>query len=143
MYFGIQHCFIRRPSESSVSEDAGIPGQLRLRHWLSDALVTRLHLIQIRLHLIHTRPLLINTRLHLIHTRRHLIHTRLHLILTRLHLIHTRLHFVHILNKCKTQVDTHHTVQFAAVSDDYTVNGPQNRALNTYKGLAYLLVIRE
>jgi hypothetical protein len=29
------------------------PGQLRPRHWLSDALATRLHLIHIRLHLIH------------------------------------------------------------------------------------------
>ncbi len=36
------------------------PWQLRLRHWLSDALATRLHLIHSRLHLIHTR-------LHLIH----------------------------------------------------------------------------
>ncbi len=29
------------------------PGKLRLRHWLSDALATRLHLIHTRLHLIH------------------------------------------------------------------------------------------
>ncbi len=31
------------------------PGQLRLRHWLSDALATRLHLIQTWLHLIHKK----------------------------------------------------------------------------------------
>ncbi len=31
------------------------PGQLRLRHWLSDALTTRLDLIHNRLDLIHTR----------------------------------------------------------------------------------------
>ncbi len=31
------------------------PGQLRLRHWLSDALTTRLDLIHTRLDLIHTR----------------------------------------------------------------------------------------
>ncbi len=36
--YDIQHCFICRPSDSNVSEDAGIePGQLLLRHWLSDA----------------------------------------------------------------------------------------------------------
>jgi hypothetical protein len=39
VYF-IQHCFICRPSDSTVSE-------LRLRHWLSDALATRLDLIQL------------------------------------------------------------------------------------------------
>ncbi len=79
------------------------PGQLRFRHWLTDALIhlgyisstTRLHLIHTRLHLIHTRLHLIHTRLHLIHTRLHHIHTRLHLIDTRLHLIHTRLHLIH------------------------------------------------
>jgi hypothetical protein len=44
----IQHCFIIRPSDSTVSEDAGMgldPGLLRLRHWQSDALTTRLDLI--------------------------------------------------------------------------------------------------
>ncbi len=35
MYF-IQHCFICRPSDSNVSEDArSNPGLLRLRHWQS------------------------------------------------------------------------------------------------------------
>jgi hypothetical protein len=72
------------------------PGPLRLRHWLADALATRLHLIHTRLQLIHTRlDLIHHTRLHLIHTRLHLIHTRLHLIHTWLHLIHTRLHLFH------------------------------------------------
>jgi hypothetical protein len=45
------------------------PGQLRLRHWLSDALTTRLDLIHTRIDLIHTRLDLIHTRLDLIHTR--------------------------------------------------------------------------
>jgi hypothetical protein len=58
------------------------PGQLRLRHWLSDALATRLHLIHA-------------PRLHLIHSPLHIIHTWLHLIHSRLHLIHTRLHLIH------------------------------------------------
>ncbi len=41
MYF-IQHCFICRPSDFTVSEDAGSnPGLLRLRHWQPDALTTR------------------------------------------------------------------------------------------------------
>ncbi len=35
-------------------------GQLRLRHWLSDALTTRLNLIHTRLNLIHTRLNLIH-----------------------------------------------------------------------------------
>ncbi len=51
MYVLIQHCFICRPSDSTVSADAGTEpiGQLRLRHWLSEALATRLHLIHILL----------------------------------------------------------------------------------------------
>jgi hypothetical protein len=53
MYF-IQHCFICRPSDSTVSVEAGSnPGQSQLRHWLSDALATRLHLIHTRLHIVH------------------------------------------------------------------------------------------
>jgi hypothetical protein len=38
------------------------PGQLRLSHWLSDALTTRLDLIHIRLDIIHTRLDLIHAR---------------------------------------------------------------------------------
>jgi hypothetical protein len=38
--YDIQHCFICRPSDSTVSADAG-----RLRHWLSDALTIRLDFI--------------------------------------------------------------------------------------------------
>ncbi len=45
------------------------PGQLRLRHWLSDALDTRLHLIPTRLHLIPSRLHLILSQLHLIPSR--------------------------------------------------------------------------
>ncbi len=56
------------------------PGQLRLRHWLSNALTTRLCIIHTRLYLIHTRLYLIHTRLYLIHTWLYLIHTRLYLI---------------------------------------------------------------
>ncbi len=52
--YGNQPCFICRPSYSTVSEDAEIeprtPGQLRQRHWLSDALNTRLDLIHIQAH---------------------------------------------------------------------------------------------
>ncbi len=45
-----QHCFICRPSESPVSEDAGTnPGLLRLWHRLSDAITTWLDLIHNRL----------------------------------------------------------------------------------------------
>jgi hypothetical protein len=64
------------------------PGQLRLRHLLSDSLTTWLDLIRTRLDLIHTRLDLIHIRLDLIHTRQDLIHTRLDLIHTRLDLIH-------------------------------------------------------
>jgi hypothetical protein len=121
MYF-IQHCFICRPSDSTVSEDAGIEPRTvatsalavrrsshsatlhlihtRLTHphsATSHPYSSRLYLIHTRLHLIHTRLHLIHTRLHLIHTRLHFIHTRRHLIHTRLHLIHTRLHLVHFL----------------------------------------------
>ncbi len=71
------------------------PGLLRLRHWQSDALTTRLDLIHTRLDLIHTRLDLINNRLDLVHTRLGLIHTRLDLIHTRLDLIHTRLDLIH------------------------------------------------
>jgi hypothetical protein len=43
MFFSsyIQHCFICRPSDSTVSTDAGIePRTVALVHWQSDALTT-------------------------------------------------------------------------------------------------------
>jgi hypothetical protein len=43
------------------------PGQLRLRHWLPDALTIRLNLIHSRLNLFQTRLNLIQSRLNLIH----------------------------------------------------------------------------
>jgi hypothetical protein len=46
----IQHCFICRPSDSTVSTDAGIE-LLQLVHWQSEALTTRLDLIRTRLDL--------------------------------------------------------------------------------------------
>jgi hypothetical protein len=46
IYF-IQHCFICRLSDSTVSEDAGIE-LLRPWHWQPDALTARLDLIYIR-----------------------------------------------------------------------------------------------
>jgi hypothetical protein len=55
-------------------------GLLRLRHWQSDALTTRLDLIHNWLDLIHNWLDLIHTRLDLIHIRLDLIHTRLDLI---------------------------------------------------------------
>ncbi len=45
--YNIQHCFICRPSDSTVPTDAGIEprtGPLQLVHWQSDALTTRLDL---------------------------------------------------------------------------------------------------
>ena len=101
----IQHCFICRPSESTVSEDTGIeprtvaPSALAARrfsnHYARSHPQTRLDRIHTRLDLIHTRLDLIHTRLYLIHTNLDLIHTRLDLIHTRLDLIHTRLDLIH------------------------------------------------
>ncbi len=72
--YDIQHCFIRRPSDSTVSEDAGIePGQLRLRHWLSDALTNWLDLIHTWIDLIHIWLGLIHTWLDLIQRRAFLL----------------------------------------------------------------------
>jgi hypothetical protein len=52
--FFIQLCFICRPSDYTVSEDAGIEsGLLLLRHWQSDGLTTRLYVINNRLDLMH------------------------------------------------------------------------------------------
>jgi hypothetical protein len=70
------------------------PGQLRLWHWLAEALTTRQDLHN-RLDLVHTLVDLVHTRLDLIHTRLNLIHTRLDLIHTRVDLIHTGLDLVH------------------------------------------------
>jgi hypothetical protein len=47
----IQHCFICRPSDSTVPTDAGIEPRTAV-HWQSDALTTRLDLIRTRLDLI-------------------------------------------------------------------------------------------
>jgi hypothetical protein len=53
--YDIQHCFICCLSDSTVSEDAGIEPRTvaTIRHWLSDALTTRLDLIHTRLDVIH------------------------------------------------------------------------------------------
>jgi hypothetical protein len=48
LMYVIQHCFICRPSDSTVSEDAGSgiePGLLQLWHWHPDALTTWLDLV--------------------------------------------------------------------------------------------------
>jgi hypothetical protein len=81
--YEIQHCFICRPSDSTVTENAGIGARTvaTIRHWLSDALSTRLDLIHSRLDLIHTRLRhwqsdALTTRLDLIHSWLDLIHTR-------------------------------------------------------------------
>ncbi len=102
VYF-IQHCFIFRPSGSTLSKDAVLNlVLLRIWHWQSDALITRL--IHTRLDFIHHRLDLIHIRLDLIHnsTRSHphsiiycIIHTRLGLSHTWLDLIHTRLGLIH------------------------------------------------
>ncbi len=72
----IQHCFICRPSNSTVSEEAGIKPRIvaaltltakRSNHWL-DPIHSRLDLIHTRLDRIHTWLDLIHTRLDLIHT---------------------------------------------------------------------------
>jgi hypothetical protein len=90
-YF-IQHCFIRRPSNYTVSEDAGI----LLRIVATLELVVRA--LTTRLYFIHTRLDLIHTRLDLIYTRLDLIHTRLDLIHTRLDLIHTLIDLLNLLS---------------------------------------------
>ncbi len=56
--FVIQHCFICRPSDSNVSEDAGIEPRtvVRLWHWQPDALTTRIDLTVERLYC--KRPIL-------------------------------------------------------------------------------------
>ncbi len=92
MYF-IQHCYICRPSDSTVSEDAGIEPRtvvtlaLAVRHSNPSA---RSHSLP-RLDLILSRLDFILTRLDLILTRLHIILTRLDLVLNRLDLILTRL----------------------------------------------------
>jgi hypothetical protein len=108
--YDIQHCFICRPSVSTVSEDAGIEprtvattaltvrrsNQSARSHPQSTIFIhSRLDLIHSRLDLIHTRLDLIHNRLDLIHNRLDLIHSRLDLIHSRLDLIHTRLDLIH------------------------------------------------
>jgi hypothetical protein len=85
MYF-IPHCFICGPSDSIVSEDAGIEP----RTVVTLALATS-RSNQSAIYLIHTRLDLVHTRLDLILSRLDLVHTRLDLINSRLDLIHTRL----------------------------------------------------
>ncbi len=52
--YDIQHCFICRHSDSTVSEDAGIePRTVATTALASDALTTRIDLIHTRLDLIH------------------------------------------------------------------------------------------
>jgi hypothetical protein len=54
--YDIEHCFICRQSDSTVSENAEFEPRtvaLRLRHWLSDALTTRLDLIHKKNKVIH------------------------------------------------------------------------------------------
>ncbi len=58
--YDIQHCFICLRFHCVRGCWNRTPGQLRLRHWLSDALTTRLDLIHNRLDLIHTRLELIH-----------------------------------------------------------------------------------
>ena len=74
MYF-IQHCFICRPSDSTVSEDAGIEP----RTVATSALAVRRSSHSATSHP-HSATSHLPFRLHLIHTRLHLIHFRLHLI---------------------------------------------------------------
>ncbi len=88
----IQNCFICRPSDSTVSEDAGIETRTvatslaarRSNHPARSHPQTRLGLIHIRLGLIHNRLSLIHTRPGLIRTRQGLIHdsARSHQLLT-------------------------------------------------------------
>ncbi len=82
----IQHCFICRPSDSTVPTDAGIEPRT-VATGQSDALTTRLDIIRSRLDLIRTRLDLIRSRLDLIRSRLDLIRIRLDLIRTRLDLI--------------------------------------------------------
>jgi hypothetical protein len=65
-------------------------GLLRLWHWQSDTVTTRLDLIHKRIYLIYDWLNLIHDRLNLIHGRLDLFHGRLDLIHDRLDLIHGR-----------------------------------------------------
>jgi hypothetical protein len=93
------------------------PGLLRLWHWQSDTLTTRLDLVYTRLDLIHTRLDLIHTlldlinvQLDLIHTWPNLIHTWPNLIHTLLDLTHARIDLIHILlHLIHARIDLIHT----------------------------------
>jgi hypothetical protein len=74
----IQDCFICRPSDSTVSEDAGIESGTVATLALAVKRSNRdeLDLIYTRLYLIHTQVDLIHSRLDLIHNRLDLKHNR-------------------------------------------------------------------
>jgi hypothetical protein len=108
--YDIQYCFIYRPSDSIVSEDAGIEPRT-----------------------VTSCDYGIGTRLHLIHTLLDLIHTRLDLIYTRLDLIHTRLDLMLIIfgtgEKCTAvnrAKDWHETVEHGNESKNSILTAIQN-----------------
>jgi hypothetical protein len=70
-YGDIQHCFICRSSDSTVSEDAEIAPRTvaTIQHWLSDALTARLDLI----HIFFFFSLLYSTLFHLSPLRFHCV----------------------------------------------------------------------
>jgi hypothetical protein len=112
------HCFICRPSDSTVSENALALTARRSNHSARshthsavDLINSRIDLIHTRLDLIHTRPDLIHTWLDLTHLRLNLIQIRLDLIHIRLDLIHTRLDLIH------TRLDLIHTRLYSPTFD--------------------------
>jgi hypothetical protein len=115
--YDIQYCFICRPTDATVSKDAGSnPGLLGLWHWQPDALTTRIvsHPLSAGAHPSwarsnphsatspHPRLDLTRPRLNLTHPRLDLTHPRLDLTLNRLDLALTRLdlilafHWIHL-----------------------------------------------
>jgi hypothetical protein len=89
--YDIQHCFICRPSDSTVSEDAGIEPR---------TVATTAFTVRRSNHSARSHPQSARSHpqwLDLIHSRLYLIHTRLYLIHTRLDLIHSRLDLIKII----------------------------------------------